>query len=74
MPKWYVPITIVEYGREALVDAPTRRAARAKVRQCEWDELTDADSFKVTLAKRPTVSTTEDETGLARSVIELRGR
>ena len=55
--KWLVPITIVEYGRMALVEAATAAEAAAKVRDPMqgWEELTDATSFKVTLDRKPTV-------------------
>lgn len=49
MPRWYVPVTVVEYGRFALVEADTIAEARRKVKKTEWEELTDATSFRVTV-------------------------
>lgn len=49
MKTWHVPITLVEYGRAAIVQAETRTEAIAKVRRYEWDELSDQSGFKVTI-------------------------
>lgn len=48
MPRWLIPIVLVEYGHEAIIEAETRTEAIAKLRRCEWEELTDANRFKVT--------------------------
>lgn len=60
VPRWYVPVTIVEYGREAVVDAPTKRDAEQMVRRGCWEELMDASAFdirrgpgKITLVDEP---------------------
>lgn len=46
---WYVPITLVEYGRYALVEADSVAEARLKAKATDWTELTDAKHFKVTV-------------------------
>ena len=48
MPRWLIPIRVVELGREAVVDAPTKREALRLFREQRWEELTDADRYKVT--------------------------
>ena len=52
MPWFYVPVTIVEYGRKALIEAENRREAVQKIRDGEtWDSATDPSHFKVTVAR-----------------------
>lgn len=48
MPRWYIPVTVIEYGREALIEADTKAEAIRKLRAYQWEELTDASDFKVT--------------------------
>lgn len=48
MSRWQIPITIVEYGRLAIVEADTKAAALRIFRTQGWDEMTDASRFKVT--------------------------
>ena len=48
MPIWFIPITIVEHGREARIEAETKTEAIEKLHKCQWEELTDPISFVVT--------------------------
>jgi hypothetical protein len=45
---WCIPITLVEYGREALIEADTKTEALQKLRACDWEELSDCKRWKVT--------------------------
>lgn len=46
--RWVIPITIIEYGRLAIIEAPTAKDAMAIFRRHGWDECTDASDHKVT--------------------------
>lgn len=41
MPRWTVEIRVVEIGRTAVIDAPTKAEAIHKLRRREWEYLTD---------------------------------
>lgn len=47
MPRWYVPVTIIEYGREVVVDASTKRDAERLARAGQWEEVMDAARFDI---------------------------
>jgi hypothetical protein len=46
--RWLIPITVVEYGRSAVIEADSKTEAIKKLRCREWDELTDEIEAKVT--------------------------
>lgn len=48
MPRWLIPVTIVEYGRHVIVEAESKTEALGKFRDRNWAEQTDAASWKVT--------------------------
>lgn len=47
MARWVIPVTIVEYGREAVVEAETKTEALKIFRERGWGEMTEATRFKV---------------------------
>ena len=47
MKEWYVPITIIEYGRIVTIKANTPAEARRLARRAEWVECSDAPYSKV---------------------------
>lgn len=46
--RFFIPVTIVEYGRLAVVEAKSKKEALEIYRSRGWDECTDATNFKVT--------------------------
>lgn len=47
MTLYYVPITIVEYGRSVLVKADSVAEARFKAKTGDWVECTDPERHQV---------------------------
>jgi hypothetical protein len=48
-PKTYmIPCTVVSKGRVAYVQADSRKEALRKFRDCDWEELSDSENWKVT--------------------------
>lgn len=41
-------MTVTEYGRHVIIEAPSKKLAMAEYRRWQWDEMTDASDFKVT--------------------------
>jgi hypothetical protein len=58
--KWMVPVTIVEYGREVLVEADTKGEAIRIARSGGWDDGGDAASFKITVVGAAHPASTEE--------------
>lgn len=46
--RWLIPVTVTEYGRHVIIEAPSKKLAMAEYRRWQWDEMTDASDFKVT--------------------------
>lgn len=45
---WAIPMTITEYGREAIIFADTKADALRVFQARGWNELTDPSTFKIT--------------------------
>jgi len=52
MAIWLVPVTVTEYGRRARVEADTKVEAIRKARAADWEELLDAERYRVRIAGR----------------------
>lgn len=44
---WHIPITIIEHNRVAVIEAPTKTAALAKLKAREWNECLDPSHYTV---------------------------
>jgi len=52
MPTFFIPITVVEYGRHAMVEAESKKEALAIFRSGGEYEWTDANNWKITKVGR----------------------
>lgn len=53
MSLWHVPITIIEHGRHAFVEAETKAEAMQKAKRAEWLDCGDTEYFTVKLGRGP---------------------
>ncbi len=50
MTTWLVPVTIIEHGRVAVVEAATRTEAIRKARRADWLKCTEVKAYTITWA------------------------
>lgn len=48
MKVFYIPVTVIEYGRFVVIEAESKAIALTEFRNRQWELMTDADDYKIT--------------------------